>query len=136
MGLQIENKGGELNLSMEAEQFSVTGDQVHLANAFSNLLDNAIKYAEKKPEISIRTFNREHHLLIVFADKGIGIEKEYQEKIFDNFFRIPTGDVHDVKGFGIGLAYTKKIIELHGGTIEVQSESGVGTTFIITLPHA
>jgi signal transduction histidine kinase len=111
------------------------GDKTHLANALSNLVDNAIKYAREKLELSILTFNKDHRLVLVFSDKGVGIEKEYHKKVFDKFFRVPTGDVHDVKGFGLGLAYTKKIVEMHGGTIELESEIGERTTFIITLPH-
>jgi two-component system phosphate regulon sensor histidine kinase PhoR len=135
ISLQIEHKQGDLKLNLEAEKFVVTGDKTHLANALSNLVDNAIKYAKFKPELSIRTFNKEQQLVLVFSDKGIGIEKEYHKKVFDKFFRVPTGDVHDVKGFGLGLAYTKKIIEMHGGTIELESEIGEKTTFIITLPY-
>jgi two-component system phosphate regulon sensor histidine kinase PhoR len=135
IGLQIEHKQGDLKLNLEAEKFVVMGDKTHLANALSNLVDNAIKYAREKPELSIRTYNKEQQLVLVFSDKGIGIEKEYQKKVFDKFFRVPTGDVHDVKGFGLGLAYTKKIIEMHGGAIELESEVEKETTFIITLPY-
>jgi two-component system phosphate regulon sensor histidine kinase PhoR len=135
IGLQIEHKQGDLKLNLEAEKFVVMGDKTHLANALSNLVDNAIKYAKFKPELTIRTFNKEQQLILVFSDKGIGIEKEYHKKVFDKFFRVPTGDVHDVKGFGLGLAYTRKIIELHGGTIELESEIGEETIFIITLPY-
>jgi two-component system phosphate regulon sensor histidine kinase PhoR len=135
IGLQIEHKQGNLKLKLEAENFVVMGDKTHLANALSNLVDNAIKYAREKLELSILTFNKDHRLVLVFSDKGVGIEKEYHKKVFDKFFRVPTGDVHDVKGFGLGLAYTKKIVEMHGGTIELESEIGERTTFIITLPH-
>jgi two-component system phosphate regulon sensor histidine kinase PhoR len=136
ISIQIENKQGSLKLDLAAEQFVITGDRTHLTNALCNLVDNAIKYAKEKPEVTIRTFNIDHNLIVVIADKGIGIGKEYHKKVFDKFFRVPTGDVHDVKGFGLGLAYIKKIVELHGGTIELESEKGEGTTFIITLPHA
>ena len=86
--------------------------------------------------MSIQTFNVDQNLIIVLSDKGIGIEKEYQKKVFEKFFRVPTGDVHNVKGFGIGLAYVKKIIDLHEGTIELESQKDKGTTFTITLPNA
>jgi two-component system phosphate regulon sensor histidine kinase PhoR len=145
ISIQIEHKQGNLKLSLDAERFVITGDKTHLTNALCNLIDNAIKYSGGKPELSIQTSNANQHLVIVITDKGIGIEKEYHKKVFDKFFRVPTGDVHDVKGFGLGLAYIKKIVELHGGTIELQSEkarelsAGVftqaGTTFTITLPH-
>ena len=134
INIQIENKKGNLLLSLKANKFFVSGDKSHLTNALCNLIDNAIKYSQEKPEISIETFNSNNNLILVVSDKGIGIEKEYLKKIFDKFFRVPTGDIHDVKGFGLGLAYVKKIIELHAGTIEVQSEKEKGATFTITLP--
>jgi two-component system phosphate regulon sensor histidine kinase PhoR len=135
ISLQLEHRQGNLKLHLEAEKFVVTGDKTHVANALNNLIDNAIKYAREKPELSIGTFNKEQQLVLVFSDKGIGIEKKYHKKVFDKFFRVPTGDVHDVKGFGLGLAYTKKIIEMHGGTIELESGIEEGTRFIITLPY-
>jgi two-component system phosphate regulon sensor histidine kinase PhoR len=112
------------------------GDKTHLTNALCNLIDNAIKYSKGKPELSVQTSNNGQNLIVIVSDKGIGIEKEYQKKVFDKFFRVPMGDVHDVKGFGLGLAYIKKIVELHGGTIELRSEKEKGTTFTITLPNA
>ncbi len=135
ISIQIENKKGNVKLNPDAGRFVVMGDKTHLTNALCNLVDNAIKYSKGKPELTIQTSNRGQNLVVVVSDKGIGIEKEYQKKVFDKFFRVPTGDVHDVKGFGLGLAYIKKIIELHDGTIELQSEKGKGTTFTITLPN-
>jgi two-component system phosphate regulon sensor histidine kinase PhoR len=135
ISIQIENKQGNLKLNLAADKFIVNGDKIHLTNALCNLIDNAIKYAKEKPDLSIQTFNSSQNLIIVVADKGIGIEKKYQKQVFDKFFRVPTGDVHDVKGFGLGLAYIKKIIELHEGTIELESEAGQGTTFTITIPY-
>lgn len=136
INIQIENKQGNLDLHLDADKFVIMGDKTHLSNALCNLIDNAIKYSKEKPEISIQTHNREQYLMVLISDKGIGIEKEYQKKVYDTFFRVPTGDVHDVKGFGIGLAYTKMIIESHGGTIELKSEKGAGTTFTITFINA
>jgi two-component system phosphate regulon sensor histidine kinase PhoR len=136
IGLQIENKQGNVSVKLNAESFLVYGDKSHLANVMRNLLDNAIKYANGKPEICISTSDQNGNLIVEVSDKGIGIEKQYQEKIFEKFFRVPTGNVHDVKGFGLGLAYIKKITGLHGGTIELRSEKGKGTIFTITLPHA
>jgi len=135
MSIQIENKQGTVKLNLDAKKFAITGDKTHLTNALCNLIDNAIKYSKDKPELTIQTTNIGNDLIVAVSDKGIGIEKEYQKKVFDKFFRVPTGDVHDVKGFGLGLAYVKKIIELHGGTIELESEKGKGTTFTITLPN-
>jgi two-component system phosphate regulon sensor histidine kinase PhoR len=135
ISMQIEHKQGDLKLDLGADKFIVVGDKAHLANALCNLVDNAIKYSEGQPELAIRTYNAEQHLIVEISDKGIGIEKEYHKKVFDKFFRVPTGDVHDVKGFGLGLAYIKKIIELHGGTIALESEKEKGTTFTLTLPY-
>ncbi|MEI7727618.1 MAG: HAMP domain-containing sensor histidine kinase, partial [Bacteroidota bacterium] len=135
MGIQIENKQGNLKLNLDAGRFVVIGDRTHLINALCNLIDNALKYSGGKPELSVQTSNSGQNLVVVVSDEGIGIEKEYQKKVFDKFFRVPTGDVHDVKGFGLGLAYIKKIVELHGGTIELQSEKGKGTAFTITIPN-
>jgi two-component system phosphate regulon sensor histidine kinase PhoR len=135
MSIQIDNKEGTVNVDLGAEQSVVMADKTHLTNAFCNLIDNAIKYAREELELSIQTANIGNNLVVVFSDKGIGIEKEYQKKVFEKFFRVPTGDVHDVKGFGLGLAYVKKIIELHKGTIEIRSEKGDGTKFTITIPN-
>ncbi|HXB12406.1 MAG TPA: HAMP domain-containing sensor histidine kinase, partial [Bacteroidia bacterium] len=133
--IQIENKQGSLKLDLKAEQVMIMGDNIHLVNALRNLIDNAIKYSKEKPELYIQTHNVGRNLIVEVSDKGIGIEKEYHKKVFEKFFRVPTGDIHDVKGFGLGLAYVKKIIELHGGTIELQSEKGKGTTFTIKIPN-
>lgn len=136
MNIQVENKKGNVKQNLDAEKFVVMGDFIHLSNALCNLIDNALKYSKEKPELHIQTNNINQHLIIMISDKGIGIEKKYEQKVFDKFFRVPTGDVHDVKGFGLGLAYIKKIIELHSGTIELHSKIGEGTVFTITLPYA
>jgi len=133
MHIQIENAHGHLNLNLNAEKFVIMGDKTQLTNALCNLIDNAIKYAKEKPELNISTRNVAQKLEIRVEDKGIGIDKEYQKQVFEKFFRVPTGDIHDVKGFGLGLTYLKKIVELHNGMIELQSEKGKGTIFIITL---
>jgi two-component system phosphate regulon sensor histidine kinase PhoR len=126
ISIQIEARQGDLALQLDAERFVVMGDKTHFTNALCNLVDNAIKYSLERPEIFIQTYNSDHLLTLVISDKGIGIEPEYQARVFDKFFRVPTGDVHDVKGFGLGLAYVKKIVELHGGTIALESEKGNG----------
>jgi len=135
IGIQVEHKEGSLALNLDAARFVVMGDRTHLTNAVCNLVDNAIKYSWEKPRITIQSANSGEHIILIISDQGIGIEKEYQKKVFDKFFRVPTGDVHDVKGFGLGLAYVKKIVELHGGTIELESEKGKGTNFILTIPY-
>jgi two-component system phosphate regulon sensor histidine kinase PhoR len=135
IGIQLEHLLGNVTLSLDAGKCVVMGDRTHLANAMSNLFDNAIKYSGGKPSLSVKTCNIGHNLIVMVSDKGIGIEKEYQKNVFDKYFRVPTGDVHDVKGFGLGLAYVKKIVELHGGTIELDSEKGKGTTFKMAIPY-
>lgn len=135
MSLQLENKQGHLKLTFDALKTDVLCDKVHLTNAITNLIDNSIKYSPLNPEVTIRTSNTENQLVVTIADQGIGIDKMHHSQVFDKFFRVPTGDVHDVKGFGLGLAYAKKIIELHDGMLSLQSESGKGTTFTLTLPY-
>ena len=135
IGIQIENQQGNIKLNLLAEIFVIKGDKTHLTNALCNLIDNAIKYAKEKPDITIHTYNRGKFLLMEVSDNGIGIEKKYQKKVFDKFFRIPTGDIHNVKGFGLGLAYVKKIVEIHQGIIEIKSEPNKGTIFTISLPN-
>jgi len=136
INIQIENKKGDLKLNLGANNVVVMGDKTHLVNAMSNLIDNAIKYSLEKLTLYIETINKESELIIIVSDKGIGIDKQYHKQVFGKYFRVPTGNVHDIKGFGLGLAYVKKIIELHSGTIELESELGHGTTFKITLPNA
>lgn len=134
ISVQIENKEGSLQCNLNAEQYIILGDKTHLTNAICNLIDNAVKYSKEKPAIKIETSNYGNQLVFKIFDSGIGIDKEYQKKVFDKFFRVPTGNLHDVKGFGLGLAYVKKIIELHGGLIELISEKDKGSIFKIILP--
>lgn len=134
IGIQIENRDGDVQLSLNAERFIILGDKTHLTNALRNLIDNAIKYSPGKPEIIISTYNVKNKLEINISDKGVGIDKEYQKKVFEKYFRVPTGDVHDVKGFGLGLSYVKRIVELHDGNLALKSKVGDGATFIISFP--
>jgi two-component system phosphate regulon sensor histidine kinase PhoR len=136
IAIQIENKGGNVELKLEAEAFVVMGDETHLTNALCNLLDNAVKYSTEKPELLIETYNKDGQIIILVSDNGPGIEERYQEKVFEKFFRVPSGNIHTVKGFGLGLAYVKKIIELHSGTINLNSDKNQGATFTIILPNA
>lgn len=136
MSMQLEEKQGKINLLLNADCFLMLGDKTHLTNAIRNIIDNAIKYTHAKAILTLQTSSDGEHLVIVISDNGIGIAKEYQQKVFDKFYRIPTGNVHDVKGFGLGLAYVRKIIMLHKGTITLVSEKGKGTQFTITLPYA
>jgi len=131
----VEEKNGKLEYHANATHHYVTGDEVHLNNAISSLFDNAYKYSDKAPEISIATSNIAKDLVISVSDKGIGISDAAMKMIFDKFYREKRGDIHDVKGFGLGLSYVKKIIEMHDGTIKVKSRKGKGTVFIIHLPY-
>jgi two-component system phosphate regulon sensor histidine kinase PhoR len=126
--------GGTITLDCSALDYQIQADSVHLTNVVYNLLDNAIKYCDGKAMIHILTKNERNGLLIEVSDNGIGIKKENIKLIFDKFYRVPTGNVHDVKGFGLGLFYVKLIIDAHKGKIEVKSTIGKGTTFSIWLP--
>ncbi|MDP5139623.1 MAG: HAMP domain-containing histidine kinase, partial [Spirosomaceae bacterium] len=135
IGVQIEQKNGLVNLELDADNDQVWADEVHLTNIIYNLLDNANKYSPEQPEITITTTNTPSGLSIKISDKGIGMSKEQLDKIFDKFYRVPTGNVHDVKGFGLGLSYVKKMVDWHSGSINVSSKLNEGTTLEIILPN-
>lgn len=120
--------------SLDATKFHVIGDEFYLSNLISNLVENAIKYSRDSLTLTISTKNMGNLIYIIVADNGIGIDKKYLKRIFDKFYRVPTGNIHDNKGFGIGLNYVKQIIKLHKGTISVESELNIGTSFTIQLP--
>ena len=132
--LQLENNKGQLECSLEAEYGIVKGDRVHLMNVISNLFDNAVKYSPELPVVIVNSTSNGDRFSFKIKDNGIGISKENQKKIFDKFFRVSTGNVHDVQGFGLGLSYVKLIVEQHGGSINCSSELGSGTQFEIVLP--
>jgi two-component system phosphate regulon sensor histidine kinase PhoR len=132
--LRIKNKDGILNVELNANNDLINGDEVHITNVVFNLLDNAVKYSREVPDISVSTRTDKDSVVLSIADKGIGIAKEHQDQIFERFFRVPTGNVHNVKGFGLGLSYVKKIIEVHNGRIAVESVVNKGTTFRIYFP--
>src|SRR5690554_2572966 len=132
--LRIKNKNWVLHQEINAESSVVKGDEVHLTNVIFNLLDNAMKYSNGQPEITVATYNKNESVVITVKDNGIGIAKEHHDQIFDRFYRVPTGNVHDVKGFGLGLSYVKKIVDLHNGKIKVESAVNKGTKFSILLP--
>ncbi len=131
--LKVKSKGGTIEDFLNAKNPTVNVDEMHFTNVIYNLIDNAIKYSKDEPQIRIETVNTQKGIIIKISDNGIGISKEHQKKVFEKFFRVPKGNVHDVKGFGLGLNYVKKIIDEHNAIIKVQSELGKGTTFQITL---
>lgn len=134
--LQVSNKNGQLDFILKAKNTLLEGDKTHLINVFSNLIDNALKYSTNIPIITISSEDVINGIVVKIKDNGIGIAKEHQLKIFDKLYRIPTGDRHDVKGFGLGLSYVKSIVEKHNGTIKVESQLGKGSTFTIQLESA
>jgi two-component system phosphate regulon sensor histidine kinase PhoR len=136
MNMQVEQRQGKINARLEATNSMINGDKSHLTNAITNLIDNSLKYSAGAPEVEIYTKDDGDFLQVEITDNGIGIDAKFHEKVFESFFRVPKGNVHDVKGFGLGLSYTKKIVTLHGGEINMESEPGNGTTFTIRLPHA
>ncbi|WP_111708381.1 sensor histidine kinase [Lutibacter citreus] len=132
--LLIRDKGGYIKNNMKAGFTEILGNQFHLTSVIVNMLDNAIKYSEEAPKIDILTENTAKSLIIKIKDQGIGMNKNVQKNIFKKFYREERGNIHNVKGHGLGLSYVKKIIEIHQGEIFVESEKGVGSTFTIKLP--
>lgn len=132
----VEKAGGQLTLNLEAPTMLIEGDRMHLSNLLFNLLDNAIKYSEAPPLIVISTRKEGEYLQLLVKDNGIGIPKADLARVFDKFYRVPTGNRHDVKGFGLGLAYVKAIVEAHKGNISVESKIGNGSVFKINLPYS
>jgi two-component system phosphate regulon sensor histidine kinase PhoR len=128
------NQGGKIELNCIAENYKIQADPVHLTNVVYNLLDNAVKYCITTPQIVLNTRNEKNLLVIEIADNGIGMKREDLKQIFEKFYRVPTGNIHNVKGFGLGLYYVKLIIDAHEGKIEVKSAVNKGTTFTIYLP--
>lgn len=131
----VEQKNGKIIFNCIDEELFLLGDEFHLSAAISNVIDNSIKYSVNPPQINLRLSKIDNYYEIRIDDNGIGISKAELKKIFDTFYRIPTGNVHNVRGYGIGLSYTKKIIELHNGKISVESKMNIGTKFIIHLPY-
>ena len=134
--VQLNERGGELAMDQRAKEAVVTGDPVHLTNAVFNLVDNAVKYSPEKPVVSVSTSNDGRWLHLAVKDNGIGIRREDLKHIFERFYRVHTGNVHDVKGFGLGLHYVDEIVRAHGGRIKVDSELGKGSVFTLELPMA
>lgn len=132
--LQLKSRHGKVSTDLQAEFSFLEADKVHLTNLIFNLIDNAIKYSQESPEIKVSTENVNKGIIIHVEDKGMGISKANQKKIFEKLYRVSTGNIHNVKGFGLGLSYVKTIVELHGGTINLQSELKKGSRFSVFVP--
>lgn len=135
ISLQVEPRKGTAKAVLNANDPMIDGDLTHISNVINNLLDNANKYSPEAPEIIINTADREDGVEISVQDQGMGMSKEARKHIFDKFYRVHTGDLHDVKGFGLGLSYVKAIIDAHKGSVEVKSELGKGSEFILFFPR-
>jgi two-component system phosphate regulon sensor histidine kinase PhoR len=134
IGLQVEKRDGAAKAILEATEPVVEGDMTHISNIINNLLDNANKYSPDKPEITVHTRNVANGVQVTVEDKGIGLSKEARKQIFDKFYRVHTGNLHDVKGFGLGLSYVKAMMTAHKGQVDVKSEPGKGSSFILFFP--
>lgn len=134
MKLIFEKQKAQVTFEKKGDSFTIRGGSVHITNVIYNLLDNALKYSGGNPEITIQLEENDNQVILKVADKGIGIPAEYKKKIFEKFFRVPTGDVHDIKGYGLGLSYVESVVRSHRGLIEVASRPGEGSVFTISLP--
>lgn len=132
--LLVKDKGGYIKMNLNAQSTEILGDHFHFTNVIVNILDNAIKYSEGAPKIEITTKNTSKVIVIKIKDQGIGMTKSVQKNVFKKFYREERGDIHNVKGHGLGLAYVKKIVDIHQGEVYVESEKGIGSTFTIKLP--
>ncbi|MES1198233.1 MAG: HAMP domain-containing sensor histidine kinase [Chitinophagaceae bacterium] len=135
MKLQFEKHGAKLNLVTEGDSFSIDADKLHITSVIYNLLDNALKYSKENPEIEVKLKSHTQHVSLSVKDNGIGIPPEYKGKVFEKFFRVPTGDRHNIKGYGLGLSYVSEIARRHHGFIEVESEPAKGSIFTVHIPY-
>ncbi len=135
LSLQIEQRGGEVDLNFDADREVVEADELHLTNIVYNLLDNALKYSPESPHITLTTRSLPEGVSITVTDQGVGMTKDQTSRIFEKFYRVPTGNRHDVKGFGLGLSYVKKMIDEHRGQIQVISQPGEGSSFDVIIPY-
>ena len=132
--LQFEKYAATIDFKVSGNDFSLRADRTHLTNVVYNLLDNALKYSHNSPNITIEITEHEKNISLSIADNGIGIEPVYQGKVFEKFFRVPTGDTHDVKGYGLGLSYVASVVQQHGGEVKLDSVLAKGSRFMIILP--
>ena len=132
--LIISNQQGKIVTQLNAKVTQFRGDMNHFTNLIVNILDNAVKYSTEAPKITISTSNNEKQIFLTVKDEGIGMDLSTQKHIFEKFFREQSGNIHNVKGHGLGLSYVKKIVELHNGDIQLNSKLGEGTSFIVSLP--
>ena len=136
MYLQFEKVGAKIQLNISSQGAYIMGDSLHMTSVLYNLLDNALKYSRGAPDIKMELYQRNNYIALVVSDQGVGIPKIYLQKIFEKFFRIPTGDIHNIKGYGLGLSFVADVVQRHQGTIEVQSVLGQGSQFILKFPAA
>ena len=129
MSLKLQKYNANVDLHLDADNPIIEADELHFSNVIYNLIDNAIKYSRDEPQLTISTSNKNNQLVIRVADKGIGMTRDQQAKIFEQFYRVPTGNLHDVKGFGLGLSYVNTIVKRLEGAISVKSEKEKGSEF-------
>ena len=134
MRIHIDKRKVKIDLKLQATQSELEGDVVHLTNVIYNLLDNAIKYSPEAPQIVIETRNSSTRFSVSVSDNGLGISRDEQKRIFEKLYRVPTGNLHNVKGFGLGLSYVKTVVEKHNGSVQLESELEIGSTFTVNLP--
>jgi len=134
MNLIFEKRKADVAYKKEGTGFVVEGSHTHLTNVIYNLIDNALKYSPGKPVIRIHLTAKADKLILSVTDNGIGIQPEFQKKVFEKFFRVPAGDVHNVKGYGLGLSYVSAVVKDHGGSVNIDSAPGQGSCFTVSLP--
>jgi two-component system phosphate regulon sensor histidine kinase PhoR len=132
--LQVENRGGNISTSFTSQNSIIEGDAVHISNIFHNILDNAVKYSSDKPDISVTTSSSGDKITIKISDNGIGVNEDDAKRVFEKYYRVPTGNIHNVKGFGLGLSYVKLMAEAHKGEVKFISNCGTGSTVEIIFP--
>jgi two-component system phosphate regulon sensor histidine kinase PhoR len=135
VNLAVERREGRIGSDLRAVKPEIEADRTHIQNVIYNLVDNAMKYSPERPDIRIYTVDFSDFLEICVQDNGVGVSRENQKKIFEKLYRVPTGNRHDVKGFGLGLSYVKAIVDKHGGSVWVESEPGKGSRFYVRLPY-